>query len=42
MKLYNVEDSAQKNLTDSGQKDEYEYDEKLSKKQTRSFEGFKV
>jgi archaellum biogenesis ATPase FlaH len=41
MKLYNVEDSAQKNLTDSGQKDD-EYDEKLSKKQTRSFEGFKV
>jgi archaellum biogenesis ATPase FlaH len=42
MKLYNVEDSAQKNITDSGQDDEYEYDDKISKKLTRTFDGFKV
>jgi archaellum biogenesis ATPase FlaH len=42
MKLYNVEDSAQKNIIDSGQNDEYEYEEKISKKPTRTFDGFKV
>jgi archaellum biogenesis ATPase FlaH len=42
MKLYNVEDSAQKNIIDSGQDDEYEYEEKISKKPTRTFDGFKV
>jgi archaellum biogenesis ATPase FlaH len=42
MKLYNLEDSAQKNLTNSGQDDEYEYNDKPSKNKTRTFEGFKV
>jgi archaellum biogenesis ATPase FlaH len=42
MKLYNVEDSAQKNITDSGQDEEYEYNDKPSKPKTRTFDGFKV
>ena len=37
MKLYNVEDSAQKNIVDSGQDDS-----EVSEKTTRSFAGFKV
>jgi len=37
MKLYNVEDSAQKNIVDSGQDDA-----EVSEKTTRSFAGFKV
>jgi len=37
MKLYNVEDSAQKNIVDSGQDDT-----EVSEKTTRSFAGFKV
>ena len=37
MKLYNVEDSAQKNIVDSGQGDA-----EVSEKPTRSFAGFKV
>ena len=41
MKLYNVEDSAQKTLIQSGQKDDDEYESKFTKSQ-RSFEGFKV
>jgi len=42
MKLYNLEDSAQKNIVDSGQDDdEYEYEEKPTKKK-RTFDGFKV
>jgi archaellum biogenesis ATPase FlaH len=41
MKLYNVEDSAQKSLIQSGQAADDEYDSKLSKTQ-RSFEGFKI
>ena len=39
MKLYNVEDSAQQNIVDSGQDDDYT--DRLDKK-FRSFEGFKV
>ena len=42
MKLYNVEDSAQRNISDSGQDDDYEHTSKFDKKQTRTFEGFKV
>lgn len=42
MKLYNVEDSAQKTLVNSGQSDEYEYTDKPSKNKSRTFEGFKV
>ncbi len=41
MKLYNLEDSAQKNIVDSGQDDEYEYEEKPTKSK-RTFDGFKV
>jgi hypothetical protein len=41
MKLYNLEDGAQGKITDSGQKEDSEYDEKFTKK-TRTFEGFKV
>lgn len=42
MKLYNVEDSAQRKITDSGTKSEDdEYDSKFTK-QSRTFEGFKV
>ena len=37
MKLYNVEDSAQKNIVDSGQTDA-----EVSDKKSRNFEGFKV
>jgi len=40
MKLYNLEDSAQSNIVDSGQ-DEDDYTDRLDKK-FRSFEGFKV
>ena len=40
MKLYNLEDSAQMNIVDSGQ-DEDDYTDRLDKK-FRSFEGFKV
>ena len=40
MKLYNLEDSAQSNIVDSGQEDD-DYTERLDKK-FRSFEGFKV
>ena len=40
MKLYNLEDSAQKNIVDSGQ-DEDDYTDRLDKK-FRNFEGFKV
>jgi hypothetical protein len=39
MKLYNLEDSAQMNIVDSGQ--EEDYSDRLDKK-FRSFEGFKV
>ena len=39
MKLYDVEDSAQKNIVDSGQEDDYT--DRLDKK-FRSFDGFKV
>tara|TARA_B100000925_G_scaffold262194_1_gene219356 strand:+ start:935 stop:2305 length:1371 start_codon:yes stop_codon:yes gene_type:complete len=39
MKLYNVEDSAQKNIVDSGQEDDYT--DRLDKK-FRNFDGFKV
>ena len=42
MKLYNLEDSAQKSLTDSGQKDEYEHKDKIANTKPRTFEGFKV
>ena len=42
MKLYNVEDSAQKNIVDSGQDEEYDFHEKFTKKQPRTFDGFKV
>jgi len=38
MKLYDVEQSAQKNILDNGQDEEYDYEEKKPKK---SFEGFK-
>jgi replicative DNA helicase len=38
MRLYDVEQSAQNNILDSGQGDEYEYEEVKAKK---SFEGFK-
>ena len=38
MRLYDCEQSAQKDILDSGQDDEYEYEEKKSKK---SFDGFK-
>jgi replicative DNA helicase len=38
MRLYDVEQSAQNNILDSGQDDEYEYEEVKAKK---SFEGFK-
>jgi replicative DNA helicase len=38
MRLYDVEQSAQNNILDSGQDDEYEYDDSKPKK---SFEGFK-
>jgi replicative DNA helicase len=38
MRLYDVEQSAQKDLLDSGQEEEYNYEEKKPKK---SFEGFK-
>jgi hypothetical protein len=42
MKLYNVEDSAQKGITDSGNdSDDSDTDSKFSKK-SRTFEGFKV
>jgi archaellum biogenesis ATPase FlaH len=41
MKLYNVEDSAQKTLIQSGQATDDEYESKFTKSQ-RSFEGFKV
>ena len=41
MKLYNVEDSAQKTLIQSGQAADDEYESKFTKSQ-RSFEGFKV
>jgi len=42
MKLYNVEESAQKGITDSGNNsDDSDYDTKF-KKQSRTFEGFKV
>lgn len=40
MKLYNVEDSAQQNIVDSGQEEE-SYTDRLDKK-FRNFEGFKV
>lgn len=40
MKLYNLEDSAQTNIVDSGQ-DEDDYTDRLDKK-FRNFEGFKV
>ena len=40
MKLYNLEDSAQSNIVDSGQDDD-DYTDRLDKK-FRSFEGFKV
>jgi len=42
MKLYNVEDSAQRNIVDSGQDEEYNFQEKITKHQTRTFDGFKV
>ena len=38
MRLYDCEQSAQKDIVDSGQEEEYNYEEKKSKK---SFEGFK-
>jgi len=38
MRLYDVEQSAQKDILDSGQDEEYDYEEKKPKK---SFEGFK-
>ena len=38
MRLYDVEQSAQKDIVDSGQEEEYNYEEKKPKK---SFEGFK-
>ena len=38
MRLYDVEQSAQKDILDSGQEEEYNYEESKSKK---SFEGFK-
>jgi archaellum biogenesis ATPase FlaH len=38
MRLYDVEQSAQKDILDSGQEEEYNYEEKKPKK---SFEGFK-
>ena len=38
MRLYDVEQSAQKDIVDSGQEEEYNYEESKSKK---SFEGFK-
>jgi len=38
MRLYDVEQSAQKNILDNGQDEEYDYEEKKPKK---SFEGFK-
>lgn len=41
MKLYNVEDSAQRTLIQSGQPTDDEYESKFTKSQ-RSFEGFKV
>jgi archaellum biogenesis ATPase FlaH len=41
MKLYNVDNSAQKGITDSGQTDTLDHNQKFSKT-TRSFEGFTV
>ena len=41
MKLYNLEDSAQMNIVDSGQEEEESYTDRLDKK-FRSFDGFKV
>jgi hypothetical protein len=38
MRLYDCEQSAQKDILDSGQEEEYNYEEKKPKK---SFEGFK-
>jgi hypothetical protein len=38
MRLYDVEQSAQKDILDSGQEPEYNYEETKPKK---SFEGFK-
>jgi hypothetical protein len=38
MRLYDVEQSAQKDIVDSGQEEEYNYEESKPKK---SFEGFK-
>jgi hypothetical protein len=38
MRLYDVEQSAQKDILDSGQEEEYNYEENKPKK---SFEGFK-
>ena len=40
MKLYNLEDSAQMNIVDSGQEED-DYSDRLDKK-FRSFDGFKV
>ena len=39
MRLYDVEQSAQKDILDSGQEEEYNYEE--DKKPKKSFEGFK-
>ena len=39
MRLYDVEQSAQKDILDSGQDEEYSYSE--DKKSKKSFEGFK-
>jgi hypothetical protein len=41
MKLYNLEDSAQSNIVDSGREDEEEHSSVLDKK-FRNFDGFKV
>jgi hypothetical protein len=41
MKLYNLEDSAQNNIVDSGREEDDSYAEVLNKK-FRSFDGFKV
>jgi hypothetical protein len=41
MKLYNLEDSAQSNIVDSGREDDEEYSSVLDKK-FRNFDGFKV
>ena len=41
MRLYDVEQSAQDNILDSGKEEEYDYEEETKPKLKKSFEGFK-